>query len=214
MFKDAVIIAGGMGSRMRPLTDHIPKPLVRVNNIPLIHYVINLLRANNIENINVTYGYKGQLLVSEVFDKVESLINTEGKDNSYFLFNTNIRWINHPIVVCPCDMIAQIDLEYVYKEYVSFGEPPACIVPVKTDLDADSLVLNGNKVTSIARGIESSGLYASGIQILNPYKINQEIPPLDNFYQVWYYLIERGMLFATNTMPTEWKIYDRLKDLV
>lgn len=213
MFKDAVIIAGGLGSRMRPLTDYVPKPLVKVNDVPLIHYVISFLRANNIDNINVTYGYKGDMLVPEVFNKVESLINTNGKDNSYFLFNTNIRWINRPIIVCPCDMIVQLDLTEVYKEYVSVGSPAACIVPVRTSLDADSIVLDGNKIKQISRDIDT-GLYASGIQILNPYLINQLVPALDNFYQVWYNLIEKNSLYATNTMPSEWKIYDRLKDLI
>lgn len=212
MFKDAVIIAGGMGSRMLPLTEYVPKPLVKVNDVPLIQYVINFLTANNIDNINVTYGYKGDMLVSEVADKVQSLINTTGKDNSYFLFNTNIKWIDRPIIVCPCDMIVQIDLEEVYKEYVNLGEPIACIVPVKTELDADSIISNNNLITNISRTVRS-GLYASGIQILNPYKINKLITPLDNFYQVWQSLIEKKLLHVTNTMPYTWKIFDRIEDL-
>lgn len=212
MFKDAVIIAGGMGSRMLPLTEYVPKPLVKVNDVPLIQYVINFLTANNIDNINVTYGYKGNMLVSEVADKVQSLINTTGKDNSYFLFNTNIKWIDRPVIICPCDMIVQIDLEEVYKEYVNLGEPVACIVPVKTELDADSILANNNLITNISRNIKS-GLYASGIQILNPHKINKLIAPLDNFYQVWQALIEKKLLYVMNTTPFSWKIFDRVEDL-
>lgn len=212
MFKHAVIIAGGYGSRMRPLTDYVPKPLVKVNDVPLIQYVISFLRDNNIDNISVSYGYKGDMVLKEINHKVESFINTSGKDNSYFLFNSLIKYINEPIIVCPCDMIVKLDLKELYKNYKEIGEPAACIIPVKTDLDADSIGSSNNKVQIISREF-SSDVHASGIQILNPHLINQAIPPLTNFYDVWNALIKQELLYVADTMPTEWKIFDRLTDL-
>lgn len=211
-FHHAIIIAGGLGSRMRPLTDYVPKPLIKVNDVPLVNYVINFLRHNNVENISVTYGYKGKMLLDQIHEYVNGFINTSGKDNSYFLFNTWAKYINEPVIVCPCDMIVQLDLEHVYKEYKSLDFPAACIVPVKTELDADSIVCEGSLIKSISREVKT-GLYASGIQILNPAKINKEIPPFTNFYGVWKALIDKNMLYVTNTMPQEWKIFDSMKDL-
>jgi MurNAc alpha-1-phosphate uridylyltransferase len=212
MFKHAVIIAGGYGSRMRPLTDYVPKPLVKVNDVPLIQYVINFLRDNNVDNITVSYGYKGEMVLEEVKHKVESFINTTGKDNSYFLFNSIVKYIDEPIIICPCDMIVRLDLEEVYKEYVKLDQPIACIIPVKTELDADCVISGNNKVLGITREVQL-GTYASGIQILNPYRINKLIPPFENFYDVWKALIEKELLYVTDIMPTEWKIFDRLTDL-
>lgn len=47
----AIILAAGLGSRLRPLTDHTPKPLVEVGGRPIITYGIELLRQAGIENI-------------------------------------------------------------------------------------------------------------------------------------------------------------------
>jgi NDP-sugar pyrophosphorylase family protein len=81
MFKNAIILSGGLGSRMKPITEYVPKALVKVNNVFLIDHVINFLNSTNIENIYVTYGYKGDILVKELENKVSGFINTKNKDN-------------------------------------------------------------------------------------------------------------------------------------
>lgn len=53
----AIIMAAGYGTRMRPLTDHTPKPLITVNGTPLIESVINGLHANGIQHIYIVVGY-------------------------------------------------------------------------------------------------------------------------------------------------------------
>ena len=53
----AVIMAGGEGTRLRPLTCPLPKPMVPILNIPIMEYIIKLLKRNNIEEIAVTLAY-------------------------------------------------------------------------------------------------------------------------------------------------------------
>ncbi len=58
-----MILAAGRGERMRPLTDNCPKPLLKVNGIPLIEYHIKNLVAAGITNIVINHAWLGQQLV-------------------------------------------------------------------------------------------------------------------------------------------------------
>lgn len=57
--ENAIIMAAGFGTRMRPLTYHTPKPLVKVNGKPMIESVIDGLRQNHITDITIVIGYLG-----------------------------------------------------------------------------------------------------------------------------------------------------------
>ena len=49
--KKAVIMAGGFGTRLRPLTMKIPKPMVPIMNLPMMEHIVTLLRKYNITDI-------------------------------------------------------------------------------------------------------------------------------------------------------------------
>ena len=55
---EAIILCGGKGERLHPITLDIPKPLVHLNDIPIIHYVINHLAKYNICKINIASAAK------------------------------------------------------------------------------------------------------------------------------------------------------------
>ena len=55
---ETIILAGGLGKRMRPLTDDLPKCLIPINGRPLLDYQLEWLRKNKVEKIIVACGYK------------------------------------------------------------------------------------------------------------------------------------------------------------
>jgi len=54
----AVILAAGSGSRLRPLTDLRPKPLVEVNGTPILHNALRNLEALGVDDVTIVVGYR------------------------------------------------------------------------------------------------------------------------------------------------------------
>ena len=87
----AVILAAGLGSRLRPITDNVPKCMVEVNGIPIIDKQIDNLRRNGVTEVAIVSGYKAELLRSHIkkdFPFVTMIRNLryEETNNMYSLF--------------------------------------------------------------------------------------------------------------------------------
>ncbi len=63
----AVILAGGLGTRLRPLTDSTPKPLIPINGKPFAEYLVDILKENGVDRILFLTGYLGEQF-PEYFD--------------------------------------------------------------------------------------------------------------------------------------------------
>ncbi len=58
--KQAAILCGGLGTRLRPLTDTMPKPMVEVNGFPFLSYLLEQLKDNGIREVVLLTGYLGE----------------------------------------------------------------------------------------------------------------------------------------------------------
>jgi NDP-sugar pyrophosphorylase family protein len=58
----AVILAGGKGARLRPLTYTIPKPLLPIGDRPILEVIIERLKAGGIEQCVIAVGYRAELI--------------------------------------------------------------------------------------------------------------------------------------------------------
>jgi len=59
----AVIMAGGFGTRLKPLTNELPKPMVLMINKPLLEYIVLQLKNNGFTDIAMTLGYKPEVIM-------------------------------------------------------------------------------------------------------------------------------------------------------
>ena len=75
----AVLMAAGLGSRMRPLTEKTPKPLVTIHGVPLIETMIDGLRKRKISKIFIVVGYKKEQFCY-LADKYEEVVLVENKE--------------------------------------------------------------------------------------------------------------------------------------
>ena len=58
----AIILAGGRGKRLRPITDYIPKPLVPIKNIPIIEWQLKYLKKFGVDEVIICTGYKQEMV--------------------------------------------------------------------------------------------------------------------------------------------------------
>ena len=212
--RNVIIMAAGRGARMMPLTDKIPKAMAPYAGTTLIANGIDKIREQ-IANIYVTVGYKGSLLAKHVIEKgVSGVFNTEGQDNSWWIFNTLLKHLDEPLLVLTCDNVVDLDINLIYNEYRNFNNPACMVVPVKpiSGLSGDFIFHDNNIVNLLSRDKESD-IYCSGIQILNPYKINHLITNCSNFYEVWSQLIKIEQLYCGNTYPKKWFAVDTISQL-
>ena len=62
----AVILAGGFGKRLKPLTDEKPKPMIEVNDRPIIEWQLRWLKSNGIDDIVICVGYMKEHIINYV----------------------------------------------------------------------------------------------------------------------------------------------------
>lgn len=64
----AIIIAGGQGVRLRPLTENVPKCFLPVGDKKIIDWILGALKKNGVKKVSLVTGYKGELLKENYFD--------------------------------------------------------------------------------------------------------------------------------------------------
>ncbi len=62
MKREAVILAGGMGSRLKSVVNDRPKPMALINNKPFLHYLLSNLKKENFEHIILAVGFKYKII--------------------------------------------------------------------------------------------------------------------------------------------------------
>jgi len=107
----AMILAAGFGTRMRPITDHTPKPLVPLNGKPLIDHAIDRLIAAGVKRVVVNTHYKAEMIEAHLKKRSDvaielshetTLLDTGGGvkkalpllGESFYVLNADVFWLN------------------------------------------------------------------------------------------------------------------------
>ena len=130
----AIILAGGRGKRLRPITDYVPKPLVPIKNIPIIEWQLKYLKKFGIDEVIICTGYKQEMIENHLnmkdigikikFSIEKSPLGTGGaikkagkmiKDKSFFVINGDtITNIDLKKLATKKNVIAAIELRTKY----------------------------------------------------------------------------------------------------
>ena len=209
----AFIMAAGRGARLMPLTKKIPKGLVKFRQTSLIARGIRRLKKY-IKFIHISVGYKGPILAKHLIEeKVSSIINTDTKGNSWWIFNSIFKSFDSPIYVLTCDNVTNINFKKIEKDYYKKGQPLCMLIPTKPvkGLKGDYIFRKKNLISSLSRA-KKSEIYCTGIQVLNPKRINKKITPTEDFNILWKKLIKIRQLYVSDVMPRKWYTVDDVEN--
>lgn len=103
----AIILAAGQGSRLRPLTDNVPKCMVPLNGKPLIDTTIEMFQKNGISDIIVIGGYKYEVLKQHLSNRNIKVLYAENYDKSNMVTTlfSGENELNDDVIVSYSDII-------------------------------------------------------------------------------------------------------------
>lgn len=169
----AVILAGGKGTRLKPYTITIPKPLVPIGDYPILEIVIRQLRKHGFKDIILTVNHMSELIeayfkdgeklgVRIEYSKEETPLGTAGPLSI-------IEDIGEDFLVMNGDILTDLDFSKLVK-YHKKGKQIATIVTFKKQVSIDLGVLKINKDKTVKEYIEKPTLFydvSTGIYIFN-----------------------------------------------
>ncbi|MDP2704189.1 MAG: nucleotidyltransferase family protein [bacterium] len=171
----AIILAGGEGTRLRPITYEIPKPLIPVKKQPILSHLVSLLRKHNIDDIGVLIGKNHE----EDYERWKehaphnAEIFIEPIPQGTFGWIRNLKdWIgDESFAVINGDTLLDIDITEICKTHTRHN-PVATLALIHTD-DAKSrgmVKLENEYITEFAykKGENDPGLISAGFVIFKP----------------------------------------------
>ncbi|MDP2423158.1 MAG: sugar phosphate nucleotidyltransferase [Bacteroidales bacterium] len=125
----AMILAAGMGTRLRPLTEDKPKALVKINHKPLIEHVIERLQNFGYHDVIVNLHHRANLLKTFLESKKLNSLNLSFSDETTKLLDTGggikkARWFfsdGEPFLVHNCDVISKIPIDRMLNQHMLSG---------------------------------------------------------------------------------------------
>lgn len=175
----AILMAGGTGSRLRPLTCDLPKPMVPVMNKPVMHYSIELLRKHGIKDIGVTLQYLPKVVQDYFGDGSQYNVNLQ-----YYIEETPLgtagsvknaqELLDETFIVISGDALTNIDLSKA-MEFHKKKKSLATLVLKSVEVPLEYGVVVTDKESLITRFLEKPGwgevfsdTVNTGIYILEP----------------------------------------------
>lgn len=118
---DAVLMAGGKGVRLRPLTEKTPKPLLKVGDKAIIDYNVESLISYGVENINVTVNYLGDQIEKHYEIPINNVKVKCIREPKFLGTMGSIKFVdtffNDTVLVMNSDLFTNIDFEGFYLHF-------------------------------------------------------------------------------------------------
>ena len=174
-----IILAAGQGKRLRPLTDNIPKCMVKYKNKPIIDHILQAAKSCGIEEIAIVTGYKKNVL-EEHLKKTKISFYTNKKFDSTNMVNTLFcakEFMNDDLIISYADIVYS---DLILKKLIQFKDDFGIIIDRKwKELwlkrmfnpldDAETLKIKNGKIIELGKKpknyMEIEGQYIGLIKV-------------------------------------------------
>lgn len=152
---DVVIMAGGKGKRLMPLTTHTPKPLLKVGSKPIIEYNTDLLASFGINHITITVNYLSEQIIAYFKENNKYQIDfTYVKENKPLGTIGALKLIenfkNEHILIINADLLTNVNLDEIFNTFLSKeGDALMATIPYKVDIPHGIVETNAGYVTDL-----------------------------------------------------------------
>ena len=190
---DAVLMAGGKGERLRPLTEKIPKPLLEVGGKCIIDHNVDRLRSYGVQYVNVTVNYLGEQL-EEHFSTPRDGVQVRTFREPKFLGTIgSIKFVdtfyNDTVLVMNSDLFTNIDYEDFFLHFqMHDAEMSVAAVPYNISIELGILDLDGRNIKGLIEKPKYNYYANAGIYLIKKRAL-AEIPK-DTFFHATH-LVEK-----------------------
>lgn len=183
----AMILAAGLGKRMRPLTDATPKALADIGGVPLLEIILERLAKAGVTEVIVNTHHLADKISDFLSNRPRVGLKAEISRETFFPLETGgglkkAAWFftdGKPFFLHNCDVFTEMDLSAMYRAHVDSGALATLAVkerPSKRQLLFDAelelkgrFLADGDAVTWCGRPVEDPLMLAfSGVQVVSP----------------------------------------------
>ena len=174
-----VIMAGGLGTRLSPYTNILPKPLIPVGEVPIAEHIINRFKEYGCKNFYMIVNYKRNM-IKAYFDDIEKDYSLEfvteekklGTGGGISLLKGKI---DSTFILTNCDILIDDDLTKAYKRHKEAGDKITMICSIKNFIIPYGVinVTEHGEIASMQEKPEMSFLTNTGCYIVEPEVIDK-----------------------------------------
>ncbi len=170
----ALILAAGLGTRLRPITDDRPKSMVEVNGKPILFKQVDNLLENGIKDITVIAGYKSEMMINAIgrhYKDVRIIVNDvyDKTNNMYSAYMASDYMYDEKFLLMNADVFYD---SAIIKELIKNEYENSIVVEEGAYNDENmKVVCIGDKITEISKTISENDAYGVSIDV---YKFSKE----------------------------------------
>lgn len=195
---DAVLMAGGKGERLRPLTETTPKPLIKIGDKCIIDYNIDRLLFYGLTHISVTINYLGEQIEKHFREERNGVKIHTIREPKYLGTIGSIRFVetfhNDTVLVMNSDLFTNIDYEDFFLHSCQHdADMSVAAVPYVVKIPYGVFNLTGREIRGITEKPTYSYYANAGIYLIKKERLS--LIPKDDFFNATDFMEK---LIATN----------------